>query len=198
MMGICPNCGSWFDEGDACGCCGGGGGYSYENKRDNSREVKIDAENRINRVRYIVNSETSYDDENLRDAMSRLYEINNMINDCLRQGNVSEEFSLKSLQIEIEEIKGKIETKRQRNARKRKSENAKKLEKNTFIEIQRYNVDFDADFLIVRLNRQNDGSIVAYQRDIPIGLVSYDFARKGDKYCLTADEYNDYHIAKII
>ena len=26
-MGICPNCGSWIDEGDICGHCGGGGGY---------------------------------------------------------------------------------------------------------------------------------------------------------------------------
>lgn len=22
-MGICPNCGSWIDEGDICNCCGG-------------------------------------------------------------------------------------------------------------------------------------------------------------------------------
>ncbi len=27
-MGICPNCGSWVDEGDICGSCGGGGGYT--------------------------------------------------------------------------------------------------------------------------------------------------------------------------
>lgn len=26
-MGICPNCGSWVDEGDICGCCGGSGSY---------------------------------------------------------------------------------------------------------------------------------------------------------------------------
>lgn len=29
-MGVCPNCGSWVDEGDVCGCCGGSGSYSYE------------------------------------------------------------------------------------------------------------------------------------------------------------------------
>ena len=33
-MGICPNCGSWVDEGDICGCCGGSGSYSYENNDD--------------------------------------------------------------------------------------------------------------------------------------------------------------------
>ena len=30
IMGVCPNCGSWVDEGDVCGCCGGSGSYSYE------------------------------------------------------------------------------------------------------------------------------------------------------------------------
>lgn len=30
MMGICPNCGSWVDEGDICGCCGGGSGRSED------------------------------------------------------------------------------------------------------------------------------------------------------------------------
>ncbi len=29
-MGICPNCGSWIDEGDICGCCGGSGSYGPE------------------------------------------------------------------------------------------------------------------------------------------------------------------------
>ena len=29
-MGICPNCGSWIDEGDICGCCGGSVSYGPE------------------------------------------------------------------------------------------------------------------------------------------------------------------------
>ena len=30
-MGICPNCGSWVDEGDICMNCGGSGSYSSDN-----------------------------------------------------------------------------------------------------------------------------------------------------------------------
>lgn len=29
-MGICPNCGSWVDDGDICMSCGGSGSYSHE------------------------------------------------------------------------------------------------------------------------------------------------------------------------
>ena len=29
-MGVCPNCGSWVDEGDVCGCCGGSGSYESD------------------------------------------------------------------------------------------------------------------------------------------------------------------------
>ena len=28
-MGVCPNCGSWVDDGDICMNCGGSGSYSY-------------------------------------------------------------------------------------------------------------------------------------------------------------------------
>lgn len=37
-MGICPNCGSWVDEGDICGCCGGSGSYGYENDDDDESD----------------------------------------------------------------------------------------------------------------------------------------------------------------
>lgn len=33
-MGICPNCGSWVDEGDICMNCGGSGSYSSDNDDD--------------------------------------------------------------------------------------------------------------------------------------------------------------------
>lgn len=41
-MGFCPNCGSWVDEGDICGCCGGSGSYGYEND-DDSDDVITDS-----------------------------------------------------------------------------------------------------------------------------------------------------------
>ena len=42
-MGICPNCGSWVDEGDICGCCGGSGSYGYENDEEDDSETIIDS-----------------------------------------------------------------------------------------------------------------------------------------------------------
>lgn len=34
IMGICPNCGSWIDEGDICHGCGGSGGYITSEDED--------------------------------------------------------------------------------------------------------------------------------------------------------------------
>lgn len=39
-MGICPNCGSWVDDGDICMNCGGSGSYSYGHD-DDSDEIEI-------------------------------------------------------------------------------------------------------------------------------------------------------------
>ena len=39
-MGICPNCGSWVDDGDICMNCGGSGSYSYGHD-DNPDEIEI-------------------------------------------------------------------------------------------------------------------------------------------------------------
>ena len=39
-MGICPNCGSWVDEGDICMNCGGSGSYSYGHD-DDPDEIEI-------------------------------------------------------------------------------------------------------------------------------------------------------------
>ena len=39
-MGICPNCGSWVDEGDICMNCGGSGSYSYGHD-DDLDEIEI-------------------------------------------------------------------------------------------------------------------------------------------------------------
>ena len=33
-MGICPNCGSWVDDGDICMNCGGSGSYGYGHDDD--------------------------------------------------------------------------------------------------------------------------------------------------------------------
>ena len=39
-MGICPNCGSWVDDGDICMNCGGSGSYSYGHD-DNPDDIEI-------------------------------------------------------------------------------------------------------------------------------------------------------------
>ena len=39
-MGICPNCGSWVDDGDICMNCGGSGSYSYGHD-DDPDEIEI-------------------------------------------------------------------------------------------------------------------------------------------------------------
>ena len=38
-MGICPNCGSWVDDGDICMNCGGSGSYSYGH--DDPDEIEV-------------------------------------------------------------------------------------------------------------------------------------------------------------
>ena len=39
-MGICPNCGSWVDEGDICMNCGGS--YSYDDEEDDDSYAPSD------------------------------------------------------------------------------------------------------------------------------------------------------------
>ena len=41
-MGICPNCGSWVDDGDICMNCGGSGSYSYGHD-DDPDEIDINS-----------------------------------------------------------------------------------------------------------------------------------------------------------
>ena len=41
-MGICPNCGSWVDEGDICMNCGGSYSYSYDDEEDDDSYAPSD------------------------------------------------------------------------------------------------------------------------------------------------------------
>ena len=65
-MGFCPNCGSWVDEGDICGCCGGSGSYSYEN--DDEEDDIIDSRF-IKRDEYSKKAWDYYMDFNEEDAL---------------------------------------------------------------------------------------------------------------------------------
>lgn len=40
-MGICPNCGSWVDEGDICMNCGGSYSYNDDKEDDDSIHHQI-------------------------------------------------------------------------------------------------------------------------------------------------------------
>lgn len=74
MMGICPNCGSWVDEGDICGCCGGSGSYSYENENDGYDDSEDIIDSRfIKRDEYSKKAWAYYMDFKEEDA---LYYIN--------------------------------------------------------------------------------------------------------------------------
>jgi len=114
-MGYCPNCGNWVDEGDTCGFCGGSGSYSYNRNDDDSLKVRNEADQKINRAKYIINSEMSYDNANLRNAMNILDETKDTIDKCLRGGRVREETSLRSLKMEIDGLKEKIRMEMSRN-----------------------------------------------------------------------------------
>ena len=51
-MGICPNCGSWVDDGDICMNCGGSGSYGYEDDEEDDSDTIID-------IRFIKRDEYS-------------------------------------------------------------------------------------------------------------------------------------------
>ena len=168
-MGYCPNCGNWVDEGDVCGFCGGASSYSPSQRDDDSYNVKNEAEKKINRVRYIVNSEMSDDNRNLKNAMGMLNQTRDKIDNCLRQGNVSEETGLKILKIEIDELKEKITRKISKN------DNAsKQLPRKDFIMIEVSHIEFGDHFPIFKLVKRNNGQIAVYQGDDEIGFVRDD------------------------
>lgn len=165
-MGICPNCGNWVEDGDACGFCGGSGSYDYGQKDDGSSRLRDESDQKINRARYIINSEMSYDNANLRQAMSILNETLDEIDDCLRQSNVSEETGLKILKIEIDELKDKIRRKMDRNDKKSKGSERKK-----FIKIMASSISFGIHLPIFKLVKWDGGQIAVYQDNNEIGFV---------------------------
>ena len=168
-MGVCPNCGSWVEDGDACGVCGGGGSYDYNQKKDDSFHVRNDSDEKINRARYIINSEMSDDNANLQRAMGILNQTRDEIDDCLRQGNVREQVSLRCLQIEIDELKEKIRIKMDRNDKQDKG----RPRKNS-VKIMVSNIEFGDQLPIFKLVKRDEGQIAVYQGNNEIGFVSND------------------------
>lgn len=65
-MGFCSNCGSWVDEGDVCGCCGGAGSYGYESDDD---ELDLTSGNKSRSSEYSKKAWDLYMDFNDSEAL---------------------------------------------------------------------------------------------------------------------------------
>ena len=154
----------------------GRGNYEDERK-DNSSDVEIKANQKISRAKYIINSEMSYDNENLHRAMSILNETVDDIDECLRQGRIMEETGLKILKSEISELKEKIRVKIDRNDKIRLEKEKREKTRKKFIKIMASNIEFGDELPIFKLIREDENRIVAYQENNMVGLVSNDLAR---------------------
>ena len=162
--------------------------FDDDERDDDSSDVKFEANQKISKAKYIINSEMSYDNANLRQAMNILIETNDEIDDCLRQGGVMEEMGLKILKNEINELKEKIRTKINRNDKNKREKEKRENERKKFIKILVSNIEFGDELPIFKLVREDENRIVAYQENNEIGLVSNDLSRKDLEHYSNASE----------
>ena len=155
-----------------------GRSYDDDERYDDSSDVKFEANQKISRAQYIINSEMSYDNANLCQAMSILNETNDKIDACLRQGRVREEVGLKILQNEITELKEKIRMKTDRNDKSRHEKKKREKRRKKSIQIMVSNIEFGNELPIFKLVREDENTIVAYQENNVVGLVSNDLSER--------------------
>ena len=72
-MGICPNCGSWIDDGDICHGCGGSGIYSSQDEEDEQYNHPVEKqEDTLGKRAWNLYLDNNYDDA--------IYYINSALN----------------------------------------------------------------------------------------------------------------------
>ncbi len=116
-MGICPNCGSWIDEGDICSCCGDSGSYGYENDNDDEDNDSITKANEWKSKEYSKKAWKYYLDFKDEDALyfinlalklndkdSNNWNIKAMIFESMKKYEQSEEYYNQSLELSSDRV----------------------------------------------------------------------------------------------
>ena len=195
MMGICPNCGSWVDEGDICGFCGGSGSYTPDNDNDNSLDVRIGATQKIRQARRIFYEATRDKNVDLQKAINLLNETIKEIDECLEDDNVSEYFSLRDLRRDSIELKREIENKLTEITHDKEYDRIiRRKGKDKLIPIKKFYKDFNTENLVFKLVKESN-MIKVYFEERYIGEVYATLGRDLDELFSTVKDLQ--HLPKI-
>ncbi len=172
-MGFCPNCGSWVDEGDVCGVCGGSGSYGYESEEyDDSLSVKINSKKKIRRVMDIFRESVRNNNVDLNQAIRLLDEVIKDTTECLKNDNCDEYFSLRDIKRESIKLKEEIETQIiEIGYDKEYDKIIKNKGKDKLVPIRIYDKHFNPKNLVFKLVKESEKLIRVYHEDKRIGDI---------------------------